>query len=663
MANPAEAEGNREPHKNTALDKYEIAEPASYPAFSIPTVPPSVAPSTIALAEFAERKAPAETPAGPYREAWDDGNESASAAAKTFSLLASREKKPAEAHSVESVREKRAIWIVHGMGQQIPFETVDSLTQGLLRVASPKGVTPRLRTVKLGEQTMQRVELDVDGVEKRDGKPLHRYELHLYEAYWAPETEGVAKLQDVVSFLWDGALRGLLNSFEGFKRAMFGDMETFTIHFRTAAEISLTLLLLSALTIINAVTVAASAAKSKLPMVSAALLIGHWPQLTALASCMTAVAFTFGTVLYLAELSRPDKLPRFVTFAFSFAGWVAFAITAAVILGTAIVMAVTMHTGWAPRWFEYMPETSNLQAFATLLILSCGVLVGASMILRGYLRSSEKALRANGGLLFLFFLAFAIHVVSFAVPLLRLAGYHFHVMLPAHLHWASNPIWVWPFLIALSAKIRTLMIEYVGDVAIYVQPNKLDRFSKVRDEIKKTASAVASAIYLACEPGTHEFLYKDVAAVGHSLGSVIAYDTLNRLMLDDWLGKNHLGIADRTNSLVTFGSPLDKTAFFFTIQGKETLHIRERLAATVQPIIESYRNFRKFRWINVYSRNDVVSGKLIFYDLPDMQTPQEVPPLAVHNLIDPDNSVPLVAHVDYWKNELVWTELMQQIAP
>ena len=201
------------------------------------------------------------------------------------------------------------------------------------------------------------------------------------------------------------------------------------------------LLLLSALTIINAVTVAASAAKSKLPMVSAALLIGHWPQLTALASCMTAVAFTFGTVLYLAELSRPDKLPRFVTFAFSFAGWVAFAITAAVILGTAFVMAVTMHTGWAPGWFEYMPETSNLQAFATLLILSCGVLVGASMILRGYLRSSEKALRANGGLLFLFFLAFAIHVVSFAVPLLRLAGYHFHVMLPAHLHWASNPIW------------------------------------------------------------------------------------------------------------------------------------------------------------------------------------------------------------------------------
>jgi hypothetical protein len=150
---------------------------------------------------------------------------------------------------------------------------------------------------------------------------------------------------------------------------------------------------------------------------------------------------------------------------------------------------------------------------------------------------------------------------------------------------------------------------------------------------------------------------------GHSLGSVIAYDTLNRLMLDDWLSKNNLGIANRTNSLVTFGSPLNKTAFFFTIQGKDTLRIRERLAATVQPMIESYHKFRKFRWINVYSRNDIISGKLEFYDLVNMQTPKEVPPQAVHNVVDKDASVPLLAHVDYWKNPTVWNALMQEIAP
>jgi len=31
-----------------------------------------------------------------------------------------------------AVREKRAVWIVHGMGQQIPFETLDGLTNGLM---------------------------------------------------------------------------------------------------------------------------------------------------------------------------------------------------------------------------------------------------------------------------------------------------------------------------------------------------------------------------------------------------------------------------------------------------------------------------------------------------------------------------------------------------
>jgi hypothetical protein len=33
MANSTDPTKNREPNKNPALDKYEIAEPASYPAF------------------------------------------------------------------------------------------------------------------------------------------------------------------------------------------------------------------------------------------------------------------------------------------------------------------------------------------------------------------------------------------------------------------------------------------------------------------------------------------------------------------------------------------------------------------------------------------------------------------------------------------------------
>ena len=59
------------------------------------------------------------------------------------------ERRAAEAKNVP--REVRAIWITHGMGQQVPFETVDSLTRGALSVAQPAGVEPRLRTVQIGK--------------------------------------------------------------------------------------------------------------------------------------------------------------------------------------------------------------------------------------------------------------------------------------------------------------------------------------------------------------------------------------------------------------------------------------------------------------------------------------------------------------------------------
>jgi hypothetical protein len=62
----------------------------------------------------------------------------------------------------------------------------------------------------------------------------------------------------------------------------------------------------------------------------------------------------------------------------------------------------------------------------------------------------------------------------------------------------------------------------------------------VRSEVKEAARSVVSALFtsyeLKAQPGAaSEFQYDKIALVGHSLGSVIAYDTLNRLMLDDWL--------------------------------------------------------------------------------------------------------------------------------
>src|SRR5712691_10197022 len=152
---------------------------------------------------------------------------------------------------------------------------------------------------------------------------------------------------------------------------------------------------------------------------------------------------------------------------------------------------------------------------------------------------------------------------------IRLSGVY--AALPACI---SRPFWVWPLLLLTSWLVRTLMVQYVGDVAAYVALQTLDRFNTIRQRIKQIALDSARAVYLAQENG--EFLYDRIAVVGHSLGSVIAYDTLNALLNAEKLSLTELKIASRTCLLETFGSPLDKIAFFFSLQGNEAFHIREQ---------------------------------------------------------------------------------------
>src|SRR5476651_1745573 len=56
-----------------------------------------------------------------------------------------------------------AVFVVHGMGQQVPFETLDQVAEGLRQVderhrggPSPQGIA---RSVQIGDERLQRLEL------------------------------------------------------------------------------------------------------------------------------------------------------------------------------------------------------------------------------------------------------------------------------------------------------------------------------------------------------------------------------------------------------------------------------------------------------------------------------------------------------------------------
>jgi hypothetical protein len=172
--------------------------------------------------------------------------------------------------------------------------------------------------------------------------------------------------------------------------------------------------------------------------------------------------------------------------------------------------------------------------------------------------------------------------------------------------------------LTVVAALRWFLVQSVGDVAAYVSAHRASRFAEIRRGIQDAARRVTRNVYAARDHESGEPQYAHVIVVGHSLGSVIAYDMLNDSINGDLLvresGGDTLNVVQRTKLLLTMGSPLDKTAFIFRTQ-KDDAPLREALAAAAQPMIVSYAN-RPRRWVNIWSPFDWVSGSLEYYDAP-----------------------------------------------
>jgi hypothetical protein len=221
--------------------------------------------------------------------------------------------------------------------------------------------------------------------------------------------------------------------------------------------------------------------------------------------------------------------------------------------------------------------------------------------------------------------------------------------------------------------LRLFIIDYLGSVAIYVSSYKVSSFQEVREAIQAAVFSVASQIFQATGPDGSSPTYEQVIFLGHSLGSVITYDLINALIV--WDSKSCGGsnnVLGRISQLITFGSPLDKTAFLFRTQISPEHHYREALAALQQPLVLDYR-LRPFPWINLYSHADIVSGHLVYYDVPTppptaadpnpMPIPEPIGYNPVQNVIDPAAHTPILAHTQYWNGDLLSCLLISAIQP
>jgi hypothetical protein len=138
--------------------------------------------------------------------------------------------------------ERLAVFVTHGMGQQVPFSTVSDLVTELQKEPPFSAVTPVTQMVLLGDQRLQRISLQLEA----SGR-----EIHFYEGYWAPLTAGVVTLRDVLRFLLRAGINGLRNGEGIFRRWAFGGFQVYDIPVRTWVYLAVAVATIGALVSMN----------------------------------------------------------------------------------------------------------------------------------------------------------------------------------------------------------------------------------------------------------------------------------------------------------------------------------------------------------------------------------------------------------------------------
>ena len=481
---------------------------------------------------------------------------------------------------------RTAVVVCHGMGQQVPFETLDVVARGLAEAEwreHRREVAVRTNVAQLvladGTIKLPRVELELtDAASGQQDRSIH-----LYEAYWAPLMEGKADARDVLDFLFRGGRRGVWNAF-GWCRWALGATEEHTSRV-TAALLAFAHLVVLSILLINATIAAMAAARLTFGTPSS------WP----------------GPVL-LGDLTMDALL---------------------LIVGEAALLGLGI--GLPAGWRAWLTREGKGRRVPEPERLACWGLVCVAFVLP-----------------ILVALMMGLRLLGVGLPWNRWFTASLGMPPAAFEGWTVPTTVVWGLLFYGSWKARGLLVQYLGDVAAYVDAYTVDKFWDVRRAIKDESLRVARAVYDARRRGGTAFRYERVIVVGHSLGSVVAYDTLNALINDDVVarraGARGLDVVRRTPLFLTFGSPLDKTAFIFTTQRSTSLNVREALAAAVQPMILKYA-YRPERWVNIWSPSDPISGSLDFYDPKTGDDPKRV-----QNVRDRDATTPLLAHTEYWSN-------------
>ncbi|MEO6461813.1 MAG: hypothetical protein ABIP29_01940 [Candidatus Eisenbacteria bacterium] len=206
----------------------------------------------------------------------------------------------------------------------------------------------------------------------------------------------------------------------------------------------------------------------------------------------------------------------------------------------------------------------------------------------------------------------------------------------------------------LAFPLARLLVRTLGDVEVYATYTEASERHEAHEACVAQGTAVLRRAL--ADPAIGR-----VVLVGHSLGSVVAWDALRSLALEARAraGSPDAPRIDKLSRVITFGSPVDKIRFFHFAD--------DRADATFRRVLETLRVDTAgppfdgrpggLAWDNYFDPADLVAGRLESPNDRAMTAP--VRNVAVANGAFPN---PFSTHLDYLRNDRVLDGLLAAIA-
>jgi hypothetical protein len=455
---------------------------------------------------------------------------------------------------------RTAILVIHGIGEQNPYETVDQFARGFARHF--QAYKPKLEPERIRHDGWTEVAVHLDFGDRPTSRGLKR--LSLFEFYWAPYTEGKVSDRAVLWWLLRTALtplRYLADNLQVLRDARYGHSrgDVVSLFLREVARMALLyvpvgLFVALIFFLLGRGTPGLATWAAGLPSAVAGLPISWWDGAVAICWIVAATLAWF----IIREL-------------------------------------------W--QWVRRATPATDRFAEWVWLCLALSFLAGFGALGWWIARTSSFSLA------------------------------DYRALVPQHTAWLLAGV-------VVALLLRRVLVGYLGDIVVYLTADEKAANYQARSQILHGST---KALELLLTRARSDF--DQVIVAGHSLGSVIAYDTINALLSKVWARSDGdpatpvpLSRQDLTKlcGLVTFGSPLDKVYYFF----REHVPSDQAVRAQILSFLHSFRrgysgrdygDFRltypdtepsafptlapDFRWLNVWAPLDPVSGPLHFYRL------------------------------------------------